>query len=278
MAAVCGIDWASQWHDVDIADEHGTRLLAARFEHDERGICALMEALIEYRVCRVAIERPDGLLVGRLLAAGITVLAIHPNQLAAARERFRAAAGKSDPFDAFVLCELSRTDSHRFPALAACSDETLALRALVRAREDMVGARVALANQLRAQLDAAWPGATRIFREIDSPIALAFIGRYPSHADARGLGPKRLDGFLARHGYCGRKTPEALLGRLRSAPIPAIGEHESDARRSAVLGLVAALAPIVAQISQLTGEIRGAIHRHPRRPDLPFVLSETPRA
>jgi len=270
MAAVCGIDWASQWHDVDIADEHGKRLLAARFEHDERGICALVEALTEHRVCRVAIERPDGLLVGRLLAAGITVLAIHPNQLAAARDRFRAAAGKSDPFDAFALRELARTDSHRFPALAPCSDETLALRALVRAREDLVGARVALANQLRAQLDAAWPGANRIFADIDSPIALAFIARYPSHADARGLGPKRLAAFLARHAYCGRKTPEQLLERLSSAPTPAIGEHESDARRNAVAGLAAALTPIVEQIAQLTGEIRGAIHRHP---DGPIFLS-----
>ena len=270
MAAVSGIDWASEWHDVDIADEHGTRLLAARFAHDERGVCALIAALIEHRVCRVAIERPDGLLVARLLAAGINVLAIHPNQVAAARDRFRAAAGKSDPFDGFVLRELCRTDSHRFPVLAPCADETLALRALVRAREDLVGARVALANQLRAQLDAGWPGATRIFRDTDSPIALAFLARYPSHADARGLGPKRLDAFLARHAYSGRKTPEQLLARLRSAATPALGEHESDARRSAVLGLVAALTPLVAQISQLTGEIRGAIQRHP---DGPIFLS-----
>ena len=270
MAAVSGIDWASEWHDVDIADEHGTRLLAARFAHDERGVGALIAVLIEHAVARVAIERPDGLLVARLLAAGVTVLAIHPNQVAAARDRFRAAAGKSDRFDAFVLRELGRTDHHRFPAMAPCADETLALRALVRAREDLVGARVALANQLRAQLDAAWPGATRIFRELDSPISLAFLARYPSHADARGLGPKRLDAFLARHGYCGRKTPEQLLERLRSAPTPAIGEHESDARRASVLGLVAALTPIVAQISQLTGEIRGAIHRHP---DGPIFLS-----
>jgi transposase len=270
MAAVSGIDWASEWHDVDIADEHGRRLLAARFAHDERGVCALIAALIEHDVQRVAIERPDGLLVARLLAAGITVLAIHPNQVAAARDRFRAAAGKSDPFDGFVLRELCRTDSHRFHVLAPCGDETLALRALVRTREDLVGARVALANQLRAQLDHFWPGATRIFRDTDSPISLAFLTRYPSHADARGLGPKRLDAFLARHAYCGRKTPEQLLKRLRSAPTPAIGEHEADARRTAVLGLVAALGPLVAQISQLTGEIRGAIHRHP---DGPIFLS-----
>src|SRR4051794_27656599 len=183
MAAVSGIDWASQWHDVDIADELGTRLLAARFAHDERGVCALIAALADHAVELVAIERPDGLLVGRLLATGITVLAIHPNQVAAARDRFRAAAGKSDRFDAMVLCELARTDRHRFPALAPSGDETLALRALVRTREDLVAARVALANQLRAQLDCFWPGAKQIFADIDSPIALAFLQRYPSPTD-----------------------------------------------------------------------------------------------
>jgi len=266
MGAVSGIDWAAEWHDVDVADEHGTRLLAARFAHDERGVCALIAALIEHRVARVAIERPDGLLVGRLLAAGITVLAIHPNQVAAARDRFRAAAGKSDRFDSFVLRELCRTDSHRFPVLAPLGDETLALRALVRTREDLVGARVALANQLRAQLDCFWPGAARIFSDIDSPIALAFLARYPSPADARGLGAKRLHAFLARHAYCGRKTPEQLLKRLHSAPTAAIGELETDARRSAVCGLVSTLAPLVAQIGQLTSEIAGAIRRHPDGP------------
>ena len=54
----------------------------------------------------VAIERPGGLLVERLLDAGLRVLALHPNQVAATRERFRVSGGKSDGFDAFVLCEL----------------------------------------------------------------------------------------------------------------------------------------------------------------------------
>ena len=270
MAAICGIDWATEFHDVHVSDEHGHVLVQERLCHDEAGIEALIALLAEYRVARVAIERPDGLLVGRLLAAGVTVVAIHPNRLAAARDRFRAAAGKDDRFDAMVLCELARTDAHRFPALAASADQTLALRTLVRTREDLVAARVALANQLRAHLDAAWPGAKQIFSDIDSPIALAFLARYPSAADARGLGPKRLRAFLARHAYCGRKTPEALLERLRSAPVAAIGELETEARRTVVEGLVAALRPIVAQISQLTSEIRGAIRAHP---DGPIFLS-----
>jgi transposase len=263
MAAVCGIDWAAEFHDVRIADEHGRVLVEQRFDHDEDGIGALTALLAFHRVALVAIERSDGLLVGRLVNAGICVLAIHPNKVAAARDRFRAAAGKSDRFDAMVLCELARTDSHRFPRLAPSRDETMALRALVRTREDLVATRVALANQLRAQLDAFWPGATRIFAEIDSPIALAFLERYPSPHDARGLGAKRLAGFLERHAYCGRRPVNQLLKRLRSAPVAIIGELETDARRAAVIGLISALRPIVEQISQLTSQIRGAIRSHP---------------
>ena len=189
MPAICGLDWASEWHDICIADQDGRLLVERRFTHDEAGLGALIDLLIECRVALVAIERPEGLLVGRLLAAAIKVLAIHPNQVAAARERFRAAAGKSDRFDAFVLCELARTDQHRFAALAPSSDETVALRVLVRTREDLVGVRVHLANQLRAELDASWPGARRIFAAVDTPIALAFLARYPAPSDTTGWAP-----------------------------------------------------------------------------------------
>jgi hypothetical protein len=66
-------------------------------------------------VKRVAIERPEGVLVERLLEAGIVVIAVHPNQLKASRSRFRATGSraKSDSFDAFCLAELARTDHHR---------------------------------------------------------------------------------------------------------------------------------------------------------------------
>jgi transposase len=183
--------------------------------------------------------------------------------VAAARDRFRAAGGKSDRFDAFVLCELARTDSHRFRALSPDSDQTKALRALTRGREVLVEQRVALCNQLRAELERFWPGAAQIFSDLDSPISLAFLERYPSPPDARTLGAKRLGQFLARHHYCGRKDPAELLARLRNAPSGRAAELEADARRELVLALVAALKPIVEQIRLLTAEIGHAIHAHP---------------
>ena len=100
-----------------IANEVGERLLVETFAHDEQGITALCDALSCFDVEVVAIERGDGVLVERLLEAGVRVLALHPNQVKAARDRFRASGGKSDRFDSFVLCELARTDAHRFRLL-----------------------------------------------------------------------------------------------------------------------------------------------------------------
>ena len=109
-----------------------------------------------------------------------------------------------------------------------------------------------------------------IFAEIDSPIGLAFLARYPSPLDANGLGDKRLAAFLARHAYCGRKQPAQLLRKLRDAPQGRAGDAEIEARRAIVLALVAALRPIVAKISELTREIAHRVHAHP---DGPIFLS-----
>ena len=263
MGRCAGVDWASEKHDVLVQEADGERVLAGTFAHDERGLTALCTTLARLRVERVAIERPDGLLIERLLDAGLGVMAIHPNQVHAARPRFRPSGGKSDGFDAFVLCELARTDSHRFRVLVPDSDETKALRALSRAREDLVQTRVALANQLRAELERFWPGAAAIFADVDSPIGLAFLRRYPSPADAGGLGERRLAAFLARHGYSGRKPPAELIAKLRAAPQGRAGEAEVEARRAIVHALVAALGPLVAKLGELTRELAHRVRAHP---------------
>jgi transposase len=221
--------------------------------------------LVHRGVERVAIERPEGVLVERLLEAGLVVSSIHPNQLKAARPRFRASGArtKSDSFDAFCLAELARTDHHRFRALTPDSDETKALRALTRAREDLVATRVALADQLRAELEAFWPGAALVFAQIDSSISLAFLKRYPSPEDAARLGEKRLLGFLERQGYPGRKEAGELLERLRKAPLGRAGEAETQARRATVLALVAALQTLLKQIRLLEERIAKAVRAHP---------------
>jgi transposase len=263
MGSYAGVDWASEKHDVLVADAAGEKLLAGTYAHDEPGLRALCRALVRLEVELVAIERPDGLLVERLLDAGLRVLALHPNQVVAARDRFRVSGGKSDRFDAFVICELARTDHHRFRVLEPDSDQTKALRALTRAREDMVGTRTALTNQLRAELERFWPGPLGLFSDLNGRISLAFLERYPGPADARGLGEARLAGFLARARYSGRQKPAQLLAKLRSAPEGRVGELELATRRQLVLTLVATIRTLNAQIKELERQIATSISEHP---------------
>ena len=56
------------------ADETGVEVVAATFAHDEKGLTALCRTLVRLEVGLVAIERPDGLLVERLLDAVGNVL------------------------------------------------------------------------------------------------------------------------------------------------------------------------------------------------------------
>src|SRR5262249_34060942 len=227
LGRFAGVDWAREEHAVCVVDETGRIVQGRRYRHDERGLRALCARLVRLEVKLVAIERPDGLLIERLLDAGLVVMALHPRQVAAARPRFSVAGGKSDGFDSFVLAELARTDSHRFRILVPDGDQTKALRAMTRSREDLVGTRRGVAHRLRDQLAYFWPGAGKVFWSVDSKIALAFLRRYPSPQDARGLGEQRLQAFLTKHGYTGRKPARELLGRLRASANGRAGELET---------------------------------------------------
>jgi hypothetical protein len=90
-----------------VVDERGRILEGRRYRHAEPGVRALCARLVRLRVALVALERPDGLLIERLLDAGLAVVAVHPNQVKAMRPRFSVAGGKSDSFDSFVLAELT---------------------------------------------------------------------------------------------------------------------------------------------------------------------------
>lgn len=253
-----GLDWASRTHAVCVIDQHGSIVDRFEVDHDAAGLTELSKRLKRFAgdaPIPVAIERPTGLIVDALVDAGHSVFPIHPNAVKAMRPRYRSHGGKSDASDAYLLADALRTDGHRFRALAPPSDAIRALRALVRGRDDLVAARVELANQLRSLLESYWPGATAIFADIDSPIALAFVQRYPTPEAAARLGEKRLAAFLAQHAYCGRRPVAELLERLRGAPAGLAAELEAEAKGEIARSLASVLERLVQQIALVTARI-----------------------
>jgi transposase len=261
-----GIDWASEEHAVCVRDVGGITVRSFTVAHSRDGIERLAKRLAELGAAGtmpVAVERPDGRLVDALLEAGHPVAPVQPNAIKAWRDGEVLSGAKSDPGDAELIAEYLRLRAHRLRVLQPFSDETRALRAVVRARDELVGHRVAAHNQLEACLDASWPGAKAIFSDVTTDIALAFLERYPTQASARGLGEQRLAGFLVKHGYCGRRPAAELLEGLRDAPEGIVAGAESEARRDAVLGYVRVLRSLNASIKQLTRSVVAHLGEHP---------------
>ena len=178
------------------------------------------------------------------------------------RPRFSAAGGKSDGFDAFVLAELARTDSHRFRVLVPDSDaDQGAARAVARARGARRASRRAGQRAARAAgvLLARRSARVRRHRQPDRarvPQALPGAGRRARPRRAAHAALPRPPPLLRA------KPASELLHRLRGAAQGRAAALESEARRQIVLALVAALEPIVARISELTSEIRAGLHDH----------------
>jgi len=272
-----GIDWAAESHAVCVTDAMGKIAVEFTIEHSADGITALIRRLARYGdpgSLPVAIERPDGRLVDLLLEAGHPVVPVKPNAIKTWRDGEVLSGAKSDAGDAAVIAEYLRLRAHKLKAAAPYSDETKALRTVVRTRGDLVEMRVAATSQLSALLDAHWPCAKAIFADVESSVSLEFLTRYPTPAAASHLGEKRMAAFCVKHGYSGRRTAAQLLARLRHDPAGAAGEILTEALGDAVLAAVGVLTALNAAVKNLDRSIAAHLGEHPDRP----IFTSLPRS
>jgi transposase len=261
-----GIDWATATHAVCVLDRDGGKVAAFTVEHSAAGLSTLVRRLARHgdpATMPVAIERPDGRLVDALLEAGHPVVPVNPNAIKTWRESETGSGAKSDAGDAYVIADYLRCRQRRLSVAVPYNPQTKALRTVVRTRDDLVDLRVAATNQLGALLDAHWPGAKAIFADVESPIALEFLTRYPTARHAQHLGTKRLAAFCAKHGYSGRRSAEQLLARLRAAPAGTLDETLCEAVRDAVSALVTVLKTLGAALKDLGRSVSATLGEHP---------------
>lgn len=272
-AVTAGLDWARDDHAVSVVNARGQEIARCTIEHTAVGLRDLITLLGRHGAGEVAIERPDGPVVDALLAAGVTVVVISPNQVKNLRGRYGSAGNKDDRFDAFVLADTLRTDRARLAPLTPDSPETVVLRRACRTRKDLVNHRVAVANQLRAHLRNTFPGAVGLFAEIDSPISLAFLARFDTQDRADWLSPKRLGAWLASVGYSGKKDPAVLHAHLLAAPRGTTG-HDATLNAQITQALVALLTTIAEQIKTLSAQISDQLAAHTDQ----HIFTSLPRA
>jgi transposase len=257
-----GVDWAKDDHAACIVGGQGEALERFTVRHDAAGLRQLAGRLLRAGARQVGIERSDGPAVDAQQPAGLTVFVIPPGQVKNLRGRYRSVSSKDDRFDAYVLADVVRTDVRRLRPLERDSGQTTALRSAVRARRDLVGHRVAAANQLRAHLQAVFPAAAVLFADIDSEITLAFLSRFTTQEQADWLSPLRLAAWLKSVSYSGGTDPEVLHARLLAAPRGQAGPH-ARLYAGVTVALIAVLRALNTQIRALADSIGAQLAAHP---------------
>jgi transposase len=275
-----GDDWAEAHHDIELVDEDGHRLARRRLPEGVDGLAALhalvadhLEDDAEPDQVVIGIETDRGPWVGALIAAGYTVYAVNPLQVARYRQRHGTSGAKSDPGDAHVLAELVRLDRAHHRPVAGDSAIAEHVKVLTRTHQSMIWSRQRQANALRSMLREFYPAALTAFGdELGSPDALAILAIAPSPEAGRRLSQAKIASALRRAGR--QRNAQAAAERIQAAlRTPQLAAHPGvvGAYTAAVRSLVAVITELVTQTEVLRGEVEAGFGRHP---DAEIYLSQ----
>lgn len=274
-----GDDWAEAHHDIEIQDGTGRRLIKRRLPEGIEGLSALhalvadhLEEDAEPEQVLIGIETDRGPWVQALIAAGYTVYAVNPLQVARYRERHGVSGAKSDPGDAHALAELVRLDRAHHRPVAGDSEVAEHLKVLARTHQSMIWSRQRQTNALRSMLREFYPGALQAFDELAGRDALAVLAIAPSPEAGRRLSQSKITAALRRAGRQRNldTTAAAIQAALRA---PQLQAHPGvvGAYTTAVKSLVAVITELVAQTEVLRGEVEAGFGQHP---DAEIYLSQ----
>src|SRR4051812_30819327 len=181
-----GDDWAEAHHDIEIEDEDGRRLARRRLPEGVEGLAALHALVADHLgeddepdQVAVGIETDRGPWVAALIAAGYTVYAVNPRQVARYRERHGTSGAKNDAGEAHTLADMVRTDRHQLRAVAGDTDQAQAVKVVARAHQTLIWERQRHLLRLRSTLREFFPAALEAFDDLTAPDALELLGKAP---------------------------------------------------------------------------------------------------
>jgi hypothetical protein len=265
-----GDDWAEDHHDVEVQDRTGRRLGKARLPEGIVGIARLHELIggfagedVAPEQVLIGIETDRGPWVTALVAAGYTVFAINPRQVARYRERHATSGAKSDAGDAHVLADMVRTDAHQLRPVAGDSALGEGVKVAARAHQNLIWDRHRQQLRLRSTLREYFPAALTAFDDLAAADALDLLDAAPDPQRAARLSRSRIAGALKR---ARRRDVEAkaeqiqmLLRAEQLAQPPAL----VAAYAATVQATVAVIAVFNIQIATLQGQVEADFGQHP---------------
>ncbi|EWM14151.1 mini-circle transposase [Kutzneria sp. 744] len=266
-----GDDWAEDHHDVELMDTGGHRVATARLPEGVAGM-ARLHAMIGDQAGEtddgdvevlVGIETDRGPWLAALVAAGYTVLAVNPVQVAGFRRRLGISGATSDAADAHVLADMVRTHAHELRPVAGDSALAEAVKMVARIHKTLIWERTRHVQRLRHALRDYFPAALAAFEDLDAGDTLELLATAPTQGRAARLTMTQISAALTRarrRDVAGKAAAVQAALRAQDLTQP---EVVAEAYGASVTALVAVPTVLNTQITVLQGQVQAHFGRHP---------------
>ncbi len=203
FAALVAIDWSDQEQVWAMEITGQEKIQTGSFAHTPEAVEAWAAGLAERfgnQCVAVAIEQSRGPLVFMLAKySHLVIYPVHSSTLANYRKSFRPSGAKDDPLDAGLLLDILARHREKLRPLRPDTVETRTIHFLVEERRKIVDQKTACTNRLTAHLKMYFPQALNWFGEIGSPIAVAFLERWPTLAAIQKARATTIRQFYSSH-------------------------------------------------------------------------------
>lgn len=216
LAALIGLDWGEQRHDVALQAADTATVETSRLDHTPAALAAWLAALAQRfhgAPIGIAIETSRGAIVHALLEAPFVVLyPVQPRSLKRFREAFSPNGAKDDAPDARLLLALLVHHRAHLTPLRPDEAATRAIDRLVRHRRALVEQRTQVTLMLQSALKEYFPLALDVAgTDLATPLACDFLARWPTLDALKRARPATVRTFYTRH-QC--RSVERLTERL----------------------------------------------------------------
>lgn len=197
-----GLDWADDEHMLSCRPADGSAPFTKKLSQQPAELDAyFLQLHQQYPHMGVCVEQSRGPLIYSLLKFDfVTIYPVNPRSLAEYRRVFKLSGAKSDPTDADLAADLAHKHHEQLRALRPQDATTRQLALLCEHRRTLVADRTALTNRLGATLKCYYPLAEKLFaKDLDTPMALTFLRRWPTLAALLGVKPHHLRKFFYGH-------------------------------------------------------------------------------
>lgn len=221
-AALIGLDWAAEKHDVCLWDAATGKSRHRVIEHTPEALAewlAELQASYPGRRLAVCLEQSRGALMYALMDhAFLDLHPINPVTLARYREAFAPSRAKDDPGDARLLAEILRLHRDKLAVWKPDDEQTRTLAFLNEERRKAVNLRTKLVLRLQAALKLYFPQALAwLGADLGTPMACDWLLKWPTLEAAQRSRPQTVRAFFYAHNCRSAAHVESVLAALPAA-------------------------------------------------------------